>query len=107
MLIARDPGGKGGISYLDVLCSNSSYGYADINGNFNVVPTYSWDVMVITHEAGHAFGSRHTHWCGWNTGTGGSCGAIDNCYNLESGGGCTYLYIYITTRTTPVGKALL
>ncbi len=107
MLIARDPGGKGGISYLNVLCSNSSFGYADINGNYNVVPTYSWDVMVVTHEAGHAFGSRHTHWCGWNTGSGGACGAIDNCYNLENGGGCSSCtYTYNKNNTSWKGSVM-
>lgn len=89
-LITRDPGGRGGISYRDVLCFRAySYGYADINGSYNTVPTYSWDVMVVTHETGHALGSRHTHWCGWNTGSGGSCGSIDDCYNLENGSGCS------------------
>lgn len=89
-LIAKDPGGLGGVSFLNVLCGNSlNFGYADIHGSYNTVPTYSWDVMVVTHETGHALGSKHTHWCGWNTGPNGSCGAIDDCYNLENGSGCS------------------
>lgn len=89
-LIAKDDGGLGGVSFLDVICTRPfSFGYADIHGNYNTVPTYSWDVMVITHETGHALGSKHTHWCGWNTGSGGSCGSIDNCTTQESGSGCS------------------
>lgn len=89
-LIAKDPGGRGGISFLDVLCTRSfCFGYADINGSYQTVPTYSWDVEVVTHETGHALGSKHTHWCGWNTGTGGTCGSIDDCYTQESGSSCS------------------
>src|SRR5690606_19699258 len=38
---------------------------------------------------GHNLGSRHTHWCGWNTGAGGSCGSIDDCTTQQSGSGCS------------------
>lgn len=90
MLVARDADGNGGIAYLDVLCNKaSSYAYGDINGTYNTVPTYSWDVMMITHEIGHNLGSPHTHWCGWNTGIGGSCGSIDNCVQQQYGSGCS------------------
>lgn len=90
MLLARDPGGLGGIAYLDVLCSGSGgYAYGDVNVSFSSVPTYSWDVSMITHEIGHNIGSRHTHWCGWRTGTNNACGSIDNCYTQESGANCS------------------
>lgn len=90
MLLARDQGGQGGVAYVDVLCArNAAYAYGDINGTFSTVPTYSWDVSMVTHELGHNLGSRHTHWCGWNTGTGGSCGSIDNCTTQQSGSNCT------------------
>ena len=72
----------GGIAYLDVLCTKI-YGYgvsANLGTSFPEVPTYSWDVMVITHELGHNFGSPHTQSCSWPG------GAIDNCYTTE--GGC-------------------
>lgn len=89
MLLARDPGGNGGVAYLDVLCYKpNAYAYGDVNGSYLNVPTYSWDVMMVTHELGHNLGSPHTHWCGWNTGAGGSCGSIDNCTQQQSGSGC-------------------
>ena len=54
---------------------NSSQCYSGIHSSFNNVPTYSWSVMVVTHEQGHLMGSRHTHACVWN----GNSTAIDNC----------------------------
>lgn len=61
--------------------------YAGIYDWYYDVPTYSWDVMVFTHEIGHLLGSRHTHACVWN----GTSTAIDGCgpaagYPTE--GGC-------------------
>ncbi len=89
MLLARDPGGNGGVAYLDVFCYRpNAYAYGDVNGSYLNVPTYSWDVMMVTHELGHNLGSPHTHWCGWNTGAGGSCGSIDNCTQQQQGSGC-------------------
>ncbi|MEO8513650.1 MAG: M12 family metallo-peptidase [Ignavibacteria bacterium] len=82
--ITNRPGGLGGIAYVDVLCANvaSGFGYAfsDIDGVFNQLPVYSWDVMVVAHETGHNFGSPHTHNCNWPG------GPIDSCYTVE--GGC-------------------
>lgn len=68
--------GGGGIAYLNVLC-NSYYGvaYSAINSSYQNVPTYSWTVMVLTHEIGHNLGSQHTHACAWN----GNNTAIDGC----------------------------
>lgn len=89
-LIAGRSLGNGGVAYLDVLCSRSfAYAYSNVDGNYQIVPTYSWDVMVVTHETGHNIGSSHTHWCGWRTAPGNACGSIDNCYTQESGAGCT------------------
>lgn len=45
------------------------------------VPTYSWSVMVITHEMGHLLGSHHTHACVWN----GNNTAIDGCAGAVEG----------------------
>ncbi|MDB4539281.1 M12 family metallo-peptidase [Saprospiraceae bacterium] len=69
-------GGSGGIAYVNVVC-NSVYGvgYSSINSTFNIVPTYSWTIMVVTHEIGHNLGSSHTHSCVWN----GDNSAIDRC----------------------------
>lgn len=88
-LVALDPGGNGGVAYRGGLCTSSfPYSYGDVNGNYNSLPTYSWDVSMLTHEIGHNISARHTHWCGWNTGSGGGCGSIDNCASQESGSGC-------------------
>jgi len=97
---------KGGIAYLlpDLCLRNYCYSYSNVFGSYNNVPTYSWDVNVVTHEIGHLFGSHHTHWCGWRTGAGGTCGAIDNCYTEESGNGCSGSCPALTdTATRPNG----
>lgn len=88
--ITKDNSANGGLAYLDVLCNKTwAYAYSEIHSTYNVVPTYSWDVMVLTHETGHNLGSNHTHWCGWMTGSGGSCGSIDNCTTQEGISGCS------------------
>src|SRR5207247_7310223 len=54
---------QGGIAYLDVLC-NASYGYgvSQVYGSFDLSqPSQIWDVLVVTHELGHNFGTPHTH----------------------------------------------
>lgn len=80
-LIALDPGGLGGVANtINGLCNAYKYCYSDINSTYSEFPTYSWTIMVITHEMGHLFGSYHTHSCTW------AGGPIDNCYTPE--GGC-------------------
>ncbi len=75
-LIGIDPGGLGGVAVtINGLCKSNNFCYSDINYSYETVPTFSWTVMVITHEMGHLFGSRHTHSCSWN----GNNTAIDNC----------------------------
>ena len=56
----------GGVAYLDVLC-NSGAGFA-VSGNINGGVTFpvqqgsnTWDFFVFNHEAGHNFGTPHTH----------------------------------------------
>lgn len=82
--ITTRPGGLGGIAWLGVLCASPTtgfgYAFSDIDGTFNSLPTYSWDVMVVAHETGHNFGSPHTFACSWPG------GPIDTCYQPE--GGC-------------------
>ncbi|MDX1408070.1 MAG: M12 family metallo-peptidase, partial [Saprospiraceae bacterium] len=55
--------------------------FSSIDASYNTVPTYSWSVMVITHEIGHLLGSRHTHACVWN----GNNTAIDGCSGSTEG----------------------
>ena len=70
--------GGGGVAYLNGLCDNTfNVGVSNIFGFFNNVPTYSWDVMVVTHEIGHNLSSSHTHDCVWN----GNSTQIDDCGN--------------------------
>lgn len=70
-------GGGGGVAYLYGICNPSyGFGYSGINSGYQNVPTYSWSVMVVTHEIGHNLGSRHTHNCFWN---GSGNPAIDGC----------------------------
>jgi hypothetical protein len=71
--------GGGGIAagFAGICNSNpdNSMCYSGIQSTYSNVPTYSWTVMVVTHEMGHLFGSRHTHACVWN----GNNTAIDGC----------------------------
>ena len=55
--------------------------FSSIDASYAQVPTYSWSVMVCTHEMGHLIGSRHTHACVWN----GNNTAIDGCAGSTEG----------------------
>jgi hypothetical protein len=85
-LVALDANNGGVAATINGFCTTTGkYCYSDVDASYSTYPTYSWTVMVFTHELGHIFGSHHTHWCGW------SGGAIDNCgpsagYGTE--GGC-------------------
>ena len=92
----------GGVAYIDVLCAKS-YGHG-VSANLSTynpnLPTYSWNVEVITHELGHNFGSPHTQSCSWPG------GALDNCYATEEGcppgpaptnGGTIMSYCHLTS----------
>jgi hypothetical protein len=72
----------GGLAFVGVLCGASPYGYSSIYKIYQQLPLYSWSVNVIAHELGHNFGSKHTHWCGWNL-PNGTTGRIDSCYQGE------------------------
>jgi len=76
---------SGGIAVLDNLCSTNPDWrkcFSSIDATYANVPTYSWSVMVITHEMGHVIGSKHTHACAWN----GNNTAIDGCAGATEGG---------------------
>jgi len=76
---------SGGIAVLDNLCSTNPDWrkcFSSIDASYQNVPTYSWSVMVITHEMGHVVGSKHTHACAWN----GNNTAIDGCAGATEGG---------------------
>ncbi len=80
-------GGWGGgvASAIGGICRNNvddSKAIGGHYGTYNDVPTYSHDVMIISHELGHIFGARHTHACVWN----GNNTAIDGCAGFTEGG---------------------
>jgi len=68
----------GGITNVDRLCNNYyAFGVSQVYGAFDLAdPSSLWDVMVVTHEMGHTFGSTHTH-----------CydPPLDHCWNIEPG----------------------
>lgn len=95
---------NGGIAYRGGLCfPGYGFGYSNIYTFYNNIPVYSWDVKVTVHEVGHNFGSRHTQWCGWNTGENGTCGAIDDCFTFESGDNCNTCPATTQIATRPPG----
>jgi len=77
--------GSGGIAagFAGICPSNidASLSVSSIGSSYNTVPTYSFTIMVVAHEFGHTFGSRHTHACVWN----GNNTAIDSCSGSTEG----------------------
>ncbi len=59
--------GAGGVAYLNVVCNNSfGYGASGYLGGSFPYPLAdnnggNWDLVVVSHELGHNFGSVHTH----------------------------------------------
>jgi hypothetical protein len=78
LISARNLGG-GVANGFEGLCNKGAAVSGNITSTVVNVPAYSWNVMVVTHELGHNFGSRHTHSCTWPG------GAIDNCSSTEEG----------------------
>jgi hypothetical protein len=97
----------GGVAWLNALCASGSwfnfsdtthcpgiatdvswygdYGFtANIAGNFDINnPTVVWDILSVSHEIGHNFGSPHSH-C--YNGLEGNTSPIDQCWSGESDG---------------------
>ena len=90
-LFTTKGGSMGGVAWLGSMCisfqpsdSAGPYAFCNINNSNSLTvtafPTYSWDVIVCTHEMGHNVGSPHTHACAWGPARNY---AIDSCYTLE------------------------
>ncbi|MDC7993834.1 M12 family metallo-peptidase [Altibacter sp. HG106] len=105
LLTFRSVGG-GRAAGFDGICNtnvNASLAVSGIYSYYSTVPTYSWTIMVVTHEFGHLFGSRHTHACVWN----GNNTAIDGCAGstegscslpgIPSNGGTIMSYCHLTS----------
>jgi hypothetical protein len=84
LLTFRSIGGGRAAGFSGLCNSNpdNSLSVSGVNPSVVNIPTYSWNVMVVTHEFGHLFGSRHTHACVWN----GNSTAIDGCSGSTEGG---------------------
>ncbi len=80
---------------------DNSKSFSSIDASYATVPTYSWSVMVVTHEFGHLWGSRHTHACVWNgnnTAIDGCAGSVEGSCPLPgypSGGGTIMSYCHL------------
>ena len=104
LITSRNVGG--GCAFVDVLChtytnslTKSQHAVSGgMSTSVTAFPTYSWNVMVFTHEMGHNLGSRHTHACVWNgnnTAIDG-CSTPDPCANpgIPAGGGTIMSYCH-------------
>lgn len=91
VLVSTRYGYMGGVAYLGTLCVPyfydqgrhvGAYAFGNIHADAVPLPTFSWDVEMLTHEIGHVIGSPHTHSCTWPG------GAIDACAPVEPAFGC-------------------
>lgn len=70
---------SGGVAWLNAICRSPNFrtGYSGIHAAYVFPNTaYNWDLLVVSHEIGHNFGSPHTH-CYTPT--------IDTCYASQVG----------------------
>jgi hypothetical protein len=103
-LVGIDPGGLGGVAVtIDGLCSAQNFSYSDVELDFQTVPTYSWTILVITHELGHLLGSPHTHACVWN----GNNTAIDNCATAGLGSSAEGSFCSTNPLTIPSSGTIM
>ncbi|TDR42581.1 reprolysin family propeptide [Tahibacter aquaticus] len=107
LLTFRSIGGgvAAGLSGICNASRRASMSTSGVNAAYSTVPTYSWTVDVVTHEAGHLLGSNHTHACVWN----GNGTAIDGCGapegscprpGIPSNGGNIMSYCHLTNVGT-------
>ena len=95
----------GGVAWVNALCSGpfnsgsscpglptdapwgGAYGFTgSLSGGFNIQsPTVVWDILSISHEIGHNFGSPHSHCYG---GVDGNASPIDGCPSTQQAGDC-------------------
>lgn len=80
LLTPRTNGGRA--DEIDGVFTKGAAISAGITGMIDLVPIYSYNIEVVTHEIGHHLGSPHTHSCTWPG------GPIDNCMYPE--GSCAY-----------------
>lgn len=92
------------VAYVNSLCTDFNYAYSGISMTYAQVPTYSWTIMAMTHEMGHALGSPHTHACAWNgnntaiDGCGPAAGFDEGCDGpIPSDGGTIMSYCHLTS----------
>lgn len=84
LLTTRNLGGGIAQGFSGLCNKQQAHCTSMIYTTYSPFPTYSWTIMVITHEMGHLMGSRHTHACVWN----GNNTAIDGCAGFVEGS-CT------------------
>lgn len=89
MLSGKGGSGASGIAWLTSLCSKY-YGTSFSQVYTSGTSPSAGDILVVSHELGHNFGSPHTH-C-YST-------PIDNCYNAESG-------CFAGTRSCPASQTI-
>jgi hypothetical protein len=103
-----DSPATGGVAYINSLCQDFNHAFSGLFINYQELPTYSFTVMIISHEMGHSLGSPHTHACFWN----GDNTAIDACgpnngfsegcddAEIPSEGGTIMSYCYLDATGT-------
>ena len=106
---------SGGIAWKanDLCRSTLKTAVSGLNPYDPVLPNYSYNVFVITHETGHNLGSPHTHACVWNgngtpiDGCGPAAGYSEGCTGpIPSNGGTVMSYCHLTSVGVGVDLSL-
>lgn len=78
----------GGVAYVAGIHTGLGFGYTgwsnwSIPTSSNILPRFNWIVECSTHEIGHNFSMKHTHWgCHVNE-AGTVVGRLDQCWTCE------------------------